>query len=203
MYLPKHFEVTDRETLVPFIKENSFGILFAQTEQGPFASHLPFLYDETVGEHGELTFHMAKANAHGDVSGQEVMAVFRGPHAYISPTWYEEPDTVPTWNYTAVHAYGIMEKVEDLAEFKKLMSDMSDHFESGMPAPWSVPGTAGIERMYAAIVGYRIRITRLEGKFKLSQNRSEARQRRVIAALSKGGENERQVAALMERNLTT
>lgn len=109
MYVPTSFREDHPEKLHEFIKSYSFGTLFSDTEGGLQASHLPFLLDEKMGTQGVLAGHMAKANSHWQsLSGQEVLVVFQGPHVYISPAWYEEPETVPTWNYVAVHVYGNM-----------------------------------------------------------------------------------------------
>src|SRR4051812_5840105 len=106
MYVPAAFAEPDRGRLHEFIEAYSFGLLVS-SHRGPFATHLPFLLDRTAGPHGTLVGHMARANPQWhDLDGREVLAVFSGPHAYVSPSWYEADDVVPTWNYVAVHARG-------------------------------------------------------------------------------------------------
>ena len=114
MYVPTAFAETDEGKLHEFMQAYSFGLLVSTHGGEPFATHLPFLLDRNAGPHGTLVGHMARANPHWhDLEGQTVLAVFSGPHAYISPTWYESENVVPTWNYVAVHAYGICRLVND------------------------------------------------------------------------------------------
>ena len=114
MYIPAAFQQTDKTKLHDFIEANSFGLLVSTHGGEPFATHLPFLLERDAGPHGCLVGHVARANPqwHG-LDGQTVLAVFSGPHAYVSPTWYEAENVVPTWNYVAVHAYGPCRLVED------------------------------------------------------------------------------------------
>jgi transcriptional regulator len=200
MYIPQAFRVEEHAEMVSFINENSFGILFSQNEQGPLASHLPFLLEEVDGE-TYLVGHMAKANPHWREAAGEVLVVFSGAHTYISPTWYQEPNTVPTWNYTAVHAYGTFEAFDDKESLKKMLTDALQVYESGKPNPWQIQWTDVVEGRLNAIVGFRIKVSRLEGKMKLSQNYSALRQERVVAALQNGNEDDRAVAELMASNL--
>lgn len=113
MYIPAAFAEANLTTLHDFIERHSFGQLVSQVEGLPFASHLPFLLDRASGPHGALVGHMARANPQWrEANGQTALAIFSGPHAYVSPTWYEAEQVVPTWNYTAVHAYGRLKVVE-------------------------------------------------------------------------------------------
>src|ERR1700729_1397013 len=117
MYIPAAFAESDLAKLHDFIQTNSFGVLVSQVDGEPFASHLPFLLDRNSGPHGCLIGHMARANPQWQSAhGQSVLAIFPGPHAYISPTWYESENVVPTWNYVAVHVYGTFQVVEDHQE---------------------------------------------------------------------------------------
>ena len=127
--------------------------------------------------------------------------MFSGPHAYISPTWYETPNTVPTWNYVAVHAYGTLKVVEDKTELSRILELMVEKYEGHRPQPWPFDGGAGFhQKLLDAIVGFEIAITRLEGKWKLNQNHPAERRQRVVAALTAaGGENNEAVARLMEQ----
>jgi len=204
MYIPKHFQVEDKQRLVDFMKQNSFGILFSQTEAGPYATHLPFFFNEHEGESGVLTGHMAKANPHWQGNNEEVLVVLQGPHAYISPTWYEEPNTVPTWNYAAVHVYGELCLVDEPQGLLEILTQMSDFYESGQPNPWQVSAdNTYIQNMLNAIVGFKIKITRIEGKWKLSQNHPAGRQERVISQLKTSTDAKAHaIAKLMEQNLS-
>jgi transcriptional regulator len=146
---------------------------------------------------------MARANPQWrDVEG-EALAVFSGPHAYVSPTWYETPGTVPTWNYTAVHAYGPLRLVEDCDGLHDILTRTTSFYEQAMPNPWSYDvADPDIDRMLRAIVGFRIEITRLEGKAKLNQNHPEERRRKVIRALeARPDDDSRAVAGLMRETL--
>jgi transcriptional regulator len=200
MYIPKAFAVDDLATQHDFIDRHSFGLLISQSDGRPFGSHLPFLLDRTDGPHGALIAHVARANPQWkDLAGQEALAVFTGPHAYVSPTWYAEPRTVPTWNYTAVHVYGRVEVVHDSTEIVEFVRRLTASAESGMPEPWTFdPADPFVVRLAEGIVGLRIPIGRIEGKFKLNQNHPVERRARVIAALeAAGGENNLGVSAMM------
>jgi transcriptional regulator len=199
MYIPAAFAESDPAALRAFLRRHSFGLLVSQGEAGLVASHLPLLLDDDPGPSGRLVGHMARANRQWrDVSG-EVMAVFSGPHAYVSPTWYEEPGTVPTWNYVAVHAYGTFHVVEDRAELLPILRRSVAVYEGSRPAPWTFDESdPALQRMLGAIVGFRIELTRLEGKWKLSQNHSDARRLRVIRALADAPDDDsRSIARLM------
>lgn len=198
MYTPKRFEVNDKEKLIHFIKENSFGILFSQNDKGPVATHLPFLIkgDTLIG-------HMAKMNGQWKAIDNEVLVVFSGPHAYISPSWYEETDVVPTWNYTAVQVYGEFRPVFEGEELEGILADTVHFYESSMPEPWEMDTQNDYyNRSLKAIVGFKIKITRMEGKWKLNQNHSRVRQERVVRQLEKRQDpNARAIAELMRENL--
>jgi transcriptional regulator len=203
MYVPASFAETDLGKLHDFLRRESFALL---TSRGPgdlIASHLPLLLDPGFGPQGCLFGHMARANPQWRQVDGEVMAVFSGPHAYISPSWYEEGGTVPTWNYVAVHAYGTFHLVEDRDELLAILQRSVDAYEGPRPAPWPFDEAAPhVANMLKAIVGFRIEITRLEGKWKLSQNHSEERRRRVVQALtSRPDDDSKAIAALIEEAL--
>lgn len=201
MYVPSSFREDRPEKLHSFIKSYSFGTLFSGAGNQPQASHLPFLLDEKAGGQGTLIGHMARANAHWQsLEGQEVLAIFQGPHAYISPTWYEEPETVPTWNYVAVHVYGRYVPVTDEKKLRSILEKTVGVYESSMPKPWDMKGLSEpfFEKMIKMIVGFEIEINRIEGKWKLNQNHSETRRQKVIRALAQQGKpNELEIAKLM------
>ena len=205
MYLPEHYAVTDRPKMHDFIKSNGFGILFSHTGPEPAASHLPFILDEHGGDQGLILGHMARDNRQWEYAdGQQVLVVCHGPHAYISPTWYQEEDTVPTWNYVAVHADGVFKAVEDRAGIEEIVGRITDYYESFQPQPWQADFTTPYaEQMVKRIVAFEIEITRLQGKWKLNQNHPEGRRRRVAQQLNtQGGDNGRQIAGLIDEDLS-
>jgi transcriptional regulator len=202
MYIPKAFEVNDKQKLEEFIKANSFGILFSTNGSLPMATHLPLLFDENEGKNGCLYGHMAKANPHWRETSKEVFVVFHGPHSYISPTWYGDPNTVPTWNYVAVHAYGSFNVIEDKESTKKIMEDTVNYYEASMPNPWKADFSDDyVQGLMKGIVCFKIEVTKLEGKWKLNQNHSVEKQQRVVQALRKSNDqNALGIADLMEKN---
>lgn len=206
MYLPKYYEVNDRAKLLEFMKSNGFGILFSHTGSEPMASHLPFIIDEESGEQGLILGHMAKANRQWRyANGQEVLVVFHGAHAYVSPTWYQEEDVVPTWNYVAVHATGVFKAIEDRVGMEENVGRLTDFYEASQPKPWQADfSTEYSSQMMKRIVGFEIEITRLQGKWKLNQNHPEHRRVRVSEQLkTHTGDNDRQIADLIDEDLSS
>lgn len=203
MYIPKHFAEDDTEKLFDFLQTNSFGILFASWSGQPFATHLPFLVEREAGSNGWLLGHMARANPHWQELEGEVLVVFPGPHAYISPAWYEEEKVVPTWNYVAVHVYGQISVTHDEEVLARIVKESVSFYEAGRPAPWVLDtSTDYFRNMLKGIVGFKIEITRLEGKWKLSQNHPVARQEKVVQALRLlADQNSGEIADLMESRL--
>jgi transcriptional regulator len=204
MYIPKAFEVNDKTKLVNFIRDNSFGILFSQEESGLLATHLPFLIDEKTGDNGVLIGHMAKRNPHWNkLNGKEVLVVFPGPHAYISASWYNEPNTVPTWNYVAVHVYGTVRIIEKKEEMVERMEKTVNFYESSMPNPWNAKfDDEFIDGLMNGIVVFEISINKIEGKWKLSQNHSIKRQQNLINGLKASNKyNSAEIAKMMEQNI--
>lgn len=203
MYTPASFKMTDASELHSFMREYSFAVLITHGERGMTATHLPLLLDADAGPHGTLIGHMARANPQWrDVAG-EALVVFPGPHAYVSPTWYETPGTVPTWNYVTVHAYGAFQIVEGRDELHHILTRTTSVYERRMPEPWCYDvDDPDIDKMLKAIVGFRIEITRLEGKAKLNQNHPEERRRKVIRALEAQTDGDSQaIAKLMSATL--
>jgi transcriptional regulator len=204
MYIPDVFAVTDRQRLHDFIEQHSFGLLVSQEDDCPFASHLPFLLDRASGPNGTLIGHMARANPQWEQAREQtVLTIFAGPHAYISPTWYEADRVVPTWNYTAVHAYGRFEVIEEKETLLDIVRETVRFYEQAMPTPWTLTGPETfLDRMLSQIVGFRIPLARIEGKWKLNQNHPAERRRKVVQALQEqGNENAQAVAALMQERL--
>ncbi len=201
MYIPPPFAVEDRDKLFQAIDDYSFALLVSGSGDSLVGSHLPLLLDRTSGEHGTLVGHMARANLQWQTAaGQPVLAVFSGPHAYISPTWYSAPRTVPTWNYVAVHAYGALELIEDEPTVLALLHRTVERYEASQPQPWKLADQPAdfIAGLANQIVAFRIPIERLEGKWKLNQNHLAERRERVVAALEQQeGENALAIASLM------
>jgi len=186
MYIPESFKVENPERLAALIRDNSFGMLITAPEGVPFITHLPFLLEPSAGKHGKLLGHMARANPQWRhfAPDTEVLAVFQGPHAYISPSWYLAPN-VPTWNYAVAHVRGIPRLIEDPAELDALVERLTQHHESEMPSPYQSEHADALRaKLLDMIVGFEIEITELQGKFKLSQNRSQEEQRSVIEGLN-------------------
>lgn len=175
MYVPAHFRVEDRAACHDLIAAHDFGLLVTTGADGaPFATHLPFLLQREEGQFGTLYAHMARANPQWrDFGEAQVLAVFAGPHAYVSPSWYESAPNVPTWNYAAVHAYGRPE-ILDAAQTTALLVALGAKHEGA--SGWRVEALpeafrAGLQK---GIVAFRVPIARLEGKWKMSQNKSNA-----------------------------
>ena len=201
MYIPKWFRETDQAALHDLMRANSFATLISQHDGAPYASHVPMLLQADAGPHGTLVGHMARANPQWRdfAPAQEVLTIFQGPHAYVSPSWYEAELSVPTWNYAVVHAYGTPRVIEDHAELYDILQATVQMYEAPFEQPWpfDLPEDF-VDKMMRAIVGFSIPITRLEGKYKLSQNRPLADQQRVVEALhQQGDELSTGIAALM------
>lgn len=202
MYSPEPFKITDPATITPFMLKHSFATIVTHDGEVPHATHMPVLFEPDKGEKGLLLSHIARANPQWRQfeSGREVLVIFTGPHAYVSPAWYVTSPAVPTWNYTAVHAYGLPRIVTDQAEFSTMLRDLVEFYESPRPDRWSAEMPEDfMARLMKGIVGVEISITRIEAKFKLGQNRRED-QPGVIAALSAStDQTDREVAELMNR----
>ncbi len=199
MYTPKFNQVTDRATLIEAMRAYSFAILFGVSESGPQATHLPLVVKDE-GEHGVLEGHFAKANPHWQsLAGRETLVVFPGPHSYVSPSLYTEELSVPTWNYIAVHAYGTLALVEDDAGKDALLAGLIAAHEPAYAEKWRAMPEGYRRTLLAGIMGFRIPIARIEGKFKLSQNRPQQDRRNVQAAQASGSDDERALAAWMTR----
>ena len=204
MYIPEAFRVSDLPTLHEFIERNSFGLLVSQHDGSPFATHLPFLLERTSGTFGTLLGHVARSNPQWEqLSDQRILVVFSGPHAYISPTWYDAELVVPTWNYVAVHAYGRVRLVESGDELFAIVRHSVEVYEQSMPRPWAIGEfDTFLERLLKQIVGFRIEIDRIEGKWKLGQNHAAERREKVIQVLEEqGDENATAIAAMMRQRL--
>jgi transcriptional regulator len=207
VYLPPAFTELRPEVLIEHIERYDFGLLVSHGPAGLVASHIPFLI-ERDGQQLRLHGHLARPNPQaGDLApAGEVLAIFHGPHAYISPKWYATGPSVPTWNYVDVHVYGTARLVEDADWLRRFLRRLSERHEARNPDPWrtqDLPETY-LEGMLKGIIGLDIAVTRLEGKYKLSQNRPAADRPGVIAALeAQSDADARAVARLMrERELS-
>lgn len=204
LYVPPHFRVEDRDVLYAFMEQHAFATLVTSGPAGMHVSHIPFLLERGDGGAIRLLGHVARGNEQWKAleEAQHLTAIFQGPHAYISPTWYASHPAVPTWNYAVVHAHG-RARLMDEAELHDLLTRLSATYEAGNAKPWRLSEQPApyVSSMLQMIVGFEIEVESLEGKFKLSQNRP-AEAPRVIAALEGRGEAP-DLARLMRDHATT
>ena len=202
MYRPRHFDIDDAAVLRRFMREQSFALLVTAPKGVPTASHIPLFLDTDGDGPDRLLGHVAKANTQWrDFDGEtEAMAMFWGPHAYVSPSWYQSEKMVPTWNYVTVHAYGKPRVLAEPKDARDVLARLIDAYESDATGNWSMdrlPETF-VEKQLKGIVAFEMPIGRLQGKFKLSQNRSAADREGVIEGLRGSGDPESlEVARLM------
>lgn len=201
MYIPSYFKIEEITIAYNIIEEHSFATVISQYNGMPFATHLPLILDK---DNTYLYGHFARPNPHWkDIKGQTVLAVFHGPHCYISPSWYETNTAVPTWNYVSVHVYGEVELIEDEYELMSSLNDMVLKYE----APDSSyrlqdVDTKFIDGMNKGVQGFKIKINKVEGKAKLSQNHSLPRQELIINQLEKNLDlDEQKISILMKANI--
>jgi len=190
IYIPNHFSTDDRAAIARLVHDHPFATLVTAASPEPLVTHLPLLHVADCEPHGTLLGHFARANAHWKgATAAESIAIFHGPHAYVSPSWYAEPaGAVPTWNYAVVHAHGTMQLAQDPAETRAILDLLVHRYESGRPAPWQLGLDAErLHGMVNAIVGFRLKVRRIEAKSKMSQNRSRIDRERVAAALDGEG----------------
>jgi transcriptional regulator len=190
IYTPRAFEVGDGAAVARLLRDYPFATLITPGDPEPSVSHLPLEYRADRGPKGALLGHMARANPHWRVFGTGAsVAIFHGPHAYVSPSWYAEPATaVPTWNYAIAHVHGRVEVMSDAAETRSLLDELIHRYEGDRAQPWRLQLEGRpLAAMLEAIVGFRLTIDRIDVKFKLSQNRSIDDRERVIAALRAEG----------------
>lgn len=207
MYRPNINKLDDPNEIFELMESNSFAtVITTDGDDIPFATHMPVLLDRTRGPHGTLISHIARANPQWQhfANGKEILVLFSGPHAYISPSWYAGDYNVPTWNYMAVHAYGKPKVVEDHAVLQQMLTDLVATFEQSLSPTWAVDwDDERNHNMMKGIVGFEMEITRLEGKSKLNQNKTVADQQGVIDALRQSNDTTiTQVADQMMQNLS-
>jgi transcriptional regulator len=202
IHIPKHFAEHDLPRLQALVRAHNFATLVSAHQGEIQVSHLPFLLD---AEGGMLRAHMARANPQWRTFSpeREVVVIFHGPHHYVSPAWYASHPSVPTWNYAVVHAQGRPTLIDDRERLTALVRELVTRHEAASPKPWKMDlPTDYQDKMLSGIVGFEIEITRLEGKFKLSQNRPEGDRPLVIEALERlGSDDALGVAALMRDDL--
>lgn len=205
MYVPEAFRVTDSAIIAAFIEQEPFGIVVTQGESGPVATHVPLLYNADSSGAGALIGHVARANAQWrSFQGSTVLAIFHGPHGYISPSLYDGDRNVPTWDYTAIHVYGRANVVETFEESSEIVRRLARRMEAGRAHPWDVDALPAdyLANMLRGIVAFRITIERVEAQFKLSQNRSAGERERVAADLaSSQNANGRALSPLIPLNI--
>jgi transcriptional regulator len=201
MFIPKHFQLNDEEMIYDFIEKYSFATLFSQHKGEPYATHLPLILNK---DENALYGHFARPNEQWkDVGGQQVLVVFQGPHCYISPSWYETMKAVPTWNYVSIHLYGRMEIVEDPKVIFDSLNDMVKKYENpDSPYNLSDVDPNFIKGMSKGIVAFRINISKIEAKAKLSQNHPVERQELIINQLEQiPNTDDQKISILMKANL--
>jgi transcriptional regulator len=202
VYLPPAFTEKRPEILIEHIERYDFGFLISGGAAGLVASHIPFLV-ERHGTQLHLHGHLARPNPQVDdlVGGGEWLVIFHGPHSYISPSWYAIAPSVPTWNYVDVHAYGEARLVEDPDWLLRILRRLSERHEARNPVPWRIEDLpeSYLRQMLKGIIGVEIAVTRLEGKYKLSQNRPVADRMGVIAALEARNDAEADAVARFMR----
>lgn len=191
VYLPPAFTEARPEVLIAHIERHDFGFLVSHGPAGLVTSHIPFLVERDGGEL-HLLGHLARPNPQvADLPNSgEVLAIFSGPHAYISPGWYASGPAVPTWNYVDVHAYGTLRLVEDVDWLRMVLRRLSERHEARSAEPWKMEDLPApyMTGMMKGIIGLDIAVTRFEGKYKLSQNRPAADRPRIVAALESQGD---------------
>jgi transcriptional regulator len=210
MYVPRHFAQTRVDILHDLIRRHPLGTLVAQTADGLEASHVPFEIDPQPEPFGTLRCHLARANPLWQqiTADSPVLVVFQGEQGYVSPSWYaakqEHGKVVPTWDYAVVHAHGVATITHDAAWLRRMVTDLTDRHERGRTDPWQVSDAPEeyVDKLLGAIVGVEIPLTKLIGKWKMSQNRSVADRQGVIAGLEReGNEAHADVAALIKTTL--
>jgi transcriptional regulator len=220
MYIPRRYEEKDVEKVHAFIRENSFAILVSVLDGLPVATHIPLLLEKDEQGRDVLVGHIARGNeqklsfaagagsgagarvgagADGGAGGTKVLAIFPGPHAYVSPRWYTQMN-VPTWNYMAVHVYGTLRVIEG-EELRAALSRLVDNYERHLPRPVEIGeiGEKQVTSEMRGIVGFQILVEEIQAAYKLSQNRDERSYQEVVRQLEAGDEASRGVAEEMER----
>jgi transcriptional regulator len=200
MYIPRRYEEKDPEKIHAFIRANSFAVLISVQEGRPIGTHIPLLLEKDGEGRDILVGHISKGNEqkYSLKDGADVLAIFAGPHTYVSPRWYTELN-VPTWNYIAVHVYGTVRIMEG-EELREALTKMIDRYEHPMPRPVKleeIPEKT-FEDDFRGIVGFAIVVNEIQAAYKLSQNRDDASYHRVIEELEEGDAGARAIAEEMK-----
>jgi transcriptional regulator len=210
MYQPDHFRVDDLPQKHALMRGRPFAALVSAGAAGLYATHLPTVLKDD-GPFGTIECHVARANPHWNdlAAGGEALMIFQGPDGYITPNWYpskaEHQKVVPTWNYAVVHAYGVPEVMQDRDWLRRHVGELTAQQEQGEARPWAVTDAPAsyIDVMLRGIVGFRFAVTRLEGKWKMSQNREMKDRAGVVKGLGERAEgDDGEIAALVQRYIT-
>lgn len=200
MYTPKHFQLSDEQEAIDFMQRYSFATIVTATDNVPFATHLPFLVSKR-DDKIVLSSHFAKANPQAaEIIGKDILVIFTEPHAYISPKHYEKETNVPTWNYIAVHAYGKAKILPEGEQTACLLEQMISNYEADYLTQWNNLPDEYKQRMMKGIVAFEIIVDDLQGKQKLSQNRTETERENITNALGKSTDTtEAEIGKYMSR----
>src|SRR4051812_15134960 len=193
MYIRSSQRPHSQEDVVAVIRKNMFATLVTSSQAGIIATHLPFIYEPDRGEHGTLFAHMARANEHASLlqDGSESLVIFTGPHGYISPSWYVDRATAPTWDYVAVHCYG-RPVIHTGADVERNVIRLIDVVEADKARPWSIRDLtrADVDALLRNIVSFEIPVARIDAKFKLNQGERPERTRAAVEQLAKNGDED-------------
>lgn len=201
MFIPKQFLATDSGEIIAFMQQFSFATIITAKDQLPVATHLPFVVSERADK-VILTSHFAKANEQWEqLTDHPILVIFTEPHAYISPTHYDSPQSVPTWNYVSVHAYGQGRLLTDTAQTMKVLEATIHTYEASYRQQWDNISEDYKLKMIKGIIAFEIEVTDLQAKKKLSQNKTATEQQRIINTLSDSDkDHERQIAVYMQNH---
>ena len=190
MYCPAHFQENRLTELISLIEQFPLASMICNSPSGLVADHIPLLYEGEPGTSGKLIGHVAKSNPLWQLSAdQELLVIFQGPSSYISPNWYatksEAGKVVPTWNYAVVHAYCTLEAIHDSQQVLQIISELTDQHEASQQHPWRVADAPSefTDRLVGNIVGIKLKINRIQGKWKVSQNQPQPNQKSVVQGL--------------------
>ncbi len=204
MYVPPAFVPGSPESIRALIATYDFATLVSHGAGGLTATHVPVLFEPERGPQGTLVTHLAGTNPHAQaLDGADMLAIFQGPHGYVSPSLYATHPSVPTWNYAVVHVYGRARTVTDPQALRAMLATLVAKHESGRAAPWSMDGLSAnyVDGMLRRIVGIEIEVSRIEAKHKLSQNRNQVDRAQVIDALKASNQaHERELGAYMAQH---
>jgi transcriptional regulator len=199
MYIPKHFANTDQAEIIGFMQQYSFGTIVTSVDNLPVATHIPFIVEERDGE-VFISSHFAKANLQALQLDSHILIIFTEPHAYIAPKHYDKEQSVPTWNYVAVHAYGTATVLNEQANQLQLMEKSIRYYDEAYLDQWNGLPDDFKSRMLNGIVAFEVKVTSLQAVNKLSQNKTPAERERIADELSKSSDgNEVAIAEYMRK----